>query len=220
MRVAIRTASAALAVAFGVLAGAAPAAAQAPAQSQTQAPPDQVRLGVQFADQLLSIIDLDALLAKQMTTTFAGPDGEIFKIEPKWRDYFLEGMSEEFKADHAAIVTILGRAFAKAFTADELKAGILVFRDPVMPRVMKALVAGQPAPTDAKPQAATLQAMGSPAGQSFLAKFSKIGPIMDGAKSDFIHVLIPGFFQRFGDKAMALERQRRQAEGLPLAAGG
>jgi hypothetical protein len=217
MRVAFKQSAAALAVAFGLVTGALPAAAQAPAPSQ--ASPEQVQLGIQFADQLLNIIDLDALLAKEMTNTFAGSNGEIFKIEPRWRDFFLEGMSEEFKADHAAIITILGRAFAKNFTADEMKAGILVFRDPVMPRVVRALMAGQPAPTDAKLQTATLQAMGTPAGQSFLAKFSNIGPIMDGAKNDFIRVLIPGFFQRFGDKAMALERQRRQVEGLPGVGG-
>jgi hypothetical protein len=226
MTASIRTGAVALAIAVGLLAGA-PASAQPQAQAQVQtqaqiqAPPspEQVRLGVQFAGQMLDVIDLNALMAKQMATTFAGQDGEIFKIEPKWRDLFLEGMTEEFKADHAAIVTVLGRAFAKAFTADELKVGVTLFSDPVMPRVMKALMAGQPAPADAKPQTATLQAMGTPAGRSFLAKFSNLGPIMDQAKSDFVHVLVPGFFQRFGDKAMVLERQRRQAEGLPAAGG-
>ena len=61
--------------------------------------------------------------------------------------------------------------------------------------------------------------MGTPAGQSFLKKFGNIGPIMDASKSELGHVLLPGFFQRFGDKAATLERQRRQAEGLPLAGG-
>jgi hypothetical protein len=208
----------ALAAVIG-LAAAQPALAQAQAPAQAQASPEQVRLGIQFADQMLNVIDLNALMAKQMATTFAGKDGEIFNIEPKWRDMFLEGMTEEFKADHAAIVTVLGRAFAKAFTTDELKVGLALFSDPVMPRVMKALLAGQPVPADAKPQTATLQLIGSPAGQTFLAKFGNLGPIMDGAKSDFVHVLVPGFFQRFGDKAMVLERQRRQAEGLPAAGG-
>jgi hypothetical protein len=40
---------------------------------------------------------------------------------------------------------------------------------------------------------------------------------MEGSKDDLVRVLVPGFFQRFGDKAAALERQRRQAEGVPAA---
>src|SRR6185312_8987785 len=99
MKASIRIGAAALAAAFGLW-----AAAPASAQAQAPAPPSagQVQLGIQFSDQLLGIIDMDALMAKQMTATFAGQDGEIFKVEPKWRDFFLEGMSEEFKADHAA----------------------------------------------------------------------------------------------------------------------
>src|SRR5437762_2520868 len=134
MRIRIAALGAAL-----VLAGAAPALAQAPS-------PAQVQLGVQFSDQMLSVLDFNAIMTKSMTDTIAGPGGEFVKTEPKWRDYFLEAMNEEISADHAAIVTTLGRAFAKSFTADELKVGLAVFHDPAMPVVMKAFTAGQPAP--------------------------------------------------------------------------
>jgi hypothetical protein len=92
-----------------------------------------------------------------------------------------------------------------------------VFHDPAMATVMKALSAGQPAPTGVNLQPATLQLMGGPAGRAFLAKFGNLEKLMEGSKNDLIHVLVPGFFQRFGDKAAAFERQRRQAEGLPAA---
>jgi hypothetical protein len=50
-------------------------------------------------------------------------------------------------------------------------------------------------------------------------KFGNIGATMNGGmKADLMRILVPGFFQRFGEKAVALERQRRQQEGLP--AGG
>jgi hypothetical protein len=217
MRASIRTGAAALAVAAGLLAGAPPASADVSAQAPPSA--EQVRLGMLFFDQMMSATDFNALVAKGITSNLAGPDGELMKIEPKWRDFVVEAMSEEMKADHAAIVTVMGRAFARNFTADELKVGIAVFRDPVMPKVMDAIMAGRPAPAGENLQTTTLQAMTTPAGQSFLKKFSNIGPVMDGAKSDLGRVLLPGFFQRFGDKAMAFERQRRQAEGLPAAGG-
>ncbi|MGZ3275192.1 MAG: hypothetical protein ACXU82_02640 [Caulobacteraceae bacterium] len=204
---------AALGVAL-VLTGAAP-----PALAQAPPSREQVQLGIAFCDQMLAVMDINAMMAKSMTASFAGPDGDFVKIEPKWRDYFLDAMNEEIKADHAAIVATMGRAFAKSFTAEELQVGIVVFRDPAMAGVMKALAAGQPAPADVKLQPATAQAMASPAGRSFAAKFAQIDAVMNGAKSDLVHVLIPGFFQRFGEKAGALERQRRQAEGIPAAGG-
>jgi len=217
MRASIRAGAAALAAAVGLLAGAPQASAQAPAQAPP--PAEQVQLGIQFAEAMLGAMDLNAIMAKQMTSSFAGPDAELFKIEPKWQDFVVEAMSDELKADHAAIVTVMGRAFAKTFTADELKVGQVVFRDPAMLTVMKALQAGQPAPAGVNLQPATIQAMSTPAGRSLSAKFSNIGPILDATKRDFARVLLPGFLQRFGEKAVALERQRRQAEGLPAAGG-
>ena len=210
MKVSIRSAAAALAVAFGLLASASSASAQAPPS------PEQLQLGMQFSEQMLAVMDLKALMAKSMTDSLGGANGEFLKIEPKWQDFFVDAMTEEFKADHLAIVTVMGRAFARSLTADELKVGIAVFRDPAMPVVMKAQAAGQPPPAGLTLQPATVQAMATPAGRSFATKFATLAPTMAGSKDDLIHVLIPGFFQRFGDKAVALERQRRQAEGLPL----
>jgi len=214
MRVSIRVGAAALAAAFSLLAGA-PALAQAPAGAPPSA--EQVRLGVQFAGQMLDVLDLNAIMARSLTTSLA--DGDFGKIEPRWKDFFVEAMGEEIKADHAAIVATMGRAFARNFTADELQAGLTVFRDPAMATVMRALSAGQPAPAGVNLQPATLQAMASPAGRGFQTKFGNLEKLMDSSKSDLIHVLVPGFFQRFGEKAVALERQRRQAEGLPAAGG-
>ena len=206
------------ALALGLVAGTSPVLAQTPApEPAAQVSPEQVRLGVQFAEQMLGVMDINAILSKEMTGSFAGANGEIFQIEPKWRDFFLEAMSDEFRTDHVAIVTVLGRGFAKTFTADELKVGILVFRDPAMPVVMKALLAGQSPPTGLALQPATMQAITTPAGRSFGTKLTAAGPTLAGAKNDLIHILMPGFFQHFADKAVALERQRRLAEGLPPA---
>jgi hypothetical protein len=217
MRTSIRSGAAALAVTLGILAG----APTVSAQTSTGTPPsaDQVRLGVQFSEQMLSVMDLNTLFAKSMTASMGGAGGDLLKIEPKWQGFFVEAMTDEFKADHAAIVTVMGRAFARSFTADELKVGVAVFRDPAMPTVMKAIAAGQPPPTGLNLLPATGQIMTTPAGQSFVTKFAQLAPTMAGSKDELIHVLLPGFFQRFGEKAAALERQRRQAEGLPAAGG-
>jgi hypothetical protein len=217
MRASIRAGAAAFVVAIGLLAGAPPVSAQSSAQTPPSA--EQVRLGIQFSEEMLGAMDLDTLFAKSMTASMGGSGGELLKIEPKWQDMFVEAMTDEFKADHAAIVTVMGRAFARNFTADELKVGVAVFRDPAMPVLMKALAAGQPAPTGLTLQPASAQAMATPAGQSFVSKFGAQAPTLAGSKDDLIHVLLPGFFKRFGDKAIALERQRRQAEGLPAAGG-
>ena len=163
MKAWLKLGAAALAVAVGLLAGTPPASAQASAQTPPSA--EQVRLGVQFSEQMLGAVDLNALLAKSMTASMGGPGGEFLRIEPKWQDFFVEAMTEEFRADHAAIVTVMGRAFARNFTADELKVGLTLFRDPVMPVVMKALAAGQPPPTGLTLQPATNQAIATPAGQ-------------------------------------------------------
>jgi hypothetical protein len=204
---------AALGLALALAWGAPPASAQAPASAPPS--PEQLQLGVQFSEQMLAVMDLKALMAKSMTDSLGGPNGDLLKIEPKWQDFFVDAMTEEFTADHAAIVTVMGRAFARNLTADELKVGIAVFRDPAMPVVMKAQAAGQPPPTGLALQPETLQAMATPAGRSFVTKFAPLAPTMAGSRDDLIHVLIPGFFKRFGDKAVALERQRRQAAGLP-----
>ncbi len=217
MRVSLKMGAAALSVALGLLASAPPASAQASAATQPSA--EQVRLGIQFSEQMLSAMDLKTLLAKSMTASLGGQDGEFLKIEPKWQDFFVEAMAEEFQADHAAIVTVMGRAFAKNLTADELQVGLTVFRDPAMPVVMRAMTTGQSPPAGLTLQPATAQAMATPAGRSFSAKFANLAPTLAGSKSDLVRVLVPGFFQRFGDKAAALERQRRQTEGLPAAGG-
>jgi hypothetical protein len=221
MRVSIRTVALPITIAIGLMAGSPPALAQASAQGSAQAPPsaEQVRLGIQFSEQMLSVVDFKGLLTQQMTASLAGKDGEIFKAEPKWRDFVIEAMNDEFTADHAAIVAVMGRALARNFSADELQVGLAVFRDPAMPVAMKAMQAGQPAPPGVNLQTATLQALTTPAGRSFAAKFSNIAPLLEGAKDDLARVLIPGFFQRFGEKAVALERQRRKAEGLPPVGG-
>jgi hypothetical protein len=217
MRAWLKLGATALTAAIGLLAW----APQASAQPATEAPPsaEHARLGVQFSEQMLSVMDLNALFAKSMTASMGGAGGDLLKIEPKWQDFFVEAMTDEFKADHAAIVTVMGRAFARSLTADELKVGVLVFRDPAMATVMKALAAGQPPPSGLTLQPATNQAMATPAGQSFVSKFGSLAPTMAGSKDELIHVLLPGFFQRFGEKAAALERQRRQAVGLPLVGG-
>jgi hypothetical protein len=225
MPTSVRTGAAALAVVVGLMAGAPQAWAQASAavsgQVSGQPPPsaEQVRLGMQLFEQMMIAMDFNALVTKGLTSGLAGPDGDFTRMEPKWRDFAIDAMNEEIKADHAALVTVMGRVFARNFSADELTVGLQVFRDPAMPVVMKALSAGQSAPAGVTLQTATLRALATPAGQSFAKKFGNIKPVMDGAQNDLAHVLLPGFFQRFADKAVALEGQRRQAEGLPAAGG-
>jgi hypothetical protein len=219
MKTSVRTGGAALALAVGLLLATAPARAQAQAPAAAQPTAEQVRLGVEFSEQMLGVMDLKALFAKSMTAPLGGSGGEMLRIEPKWQDFFVEAMTDEFRADHAAIVAVMGRAFARTFTADELKVGVSIFRDPAMSVVMKALAAGQPPPTALSLQPSTNQLMATPAGRSFVAKFGAQSSTLAGSKDDLVRVLMPGFFQRFGDKAMALERQRRQAEGLPQAGG-
>ena len=81
---------------------------------------------MQFAEQMLAVMDLNAIMARSLTASMA--EGDFGKIEPRWRDFFVEAMGEEIKADHAAIAATLGRAFARSFTAEELNAGIVVFQ--------------------------------------------------------------------------------------------
>jgi len=217
MTVAIRTGAAALAIAFGLMAATPPAAAQAPAQAAPSA--EQIRLGIQLSEEMLSVIKLDTVMGEAMAKTMpGGAGGDMLKVEPKWKDFLVEAMTEEVRADHEVIVAMLGRELAQRCTADELKAGAVLFRDPAIPVVFAAVLKGQTPPSDLKPQPETAKAIATPAGQSFSSKLSGLGTFFADPESGFGRALLPGFFKRFGDKAVAYERQRRLAEGLP--AGG
>jgi hypothetical protein len=212
----LKSGAAALAIAAGLLTTVPPA--KAAVSTATPPAPDQVRLGIQLSEEMLSVLKLEDVMSAAMAKAIPGAGGGLFTAEPKWKDFMVEAMTEEVRADHEVIVTMLGRELARQCTADELKAGAVLFRDPAMPVVFDAAMRGAQPPSDLKPQPETMKALSTPAGQSFTAKLGNLGTFFSNPESNFSRALLPGFLKRFGDKAVALERQRRLAEGLP--AGG
>jgi len=216
MSTSFRMGAAALAAALGLMAGSAQASVEAPAQGPPSA--EQVQLSLQLSEEMLGVIKFENVVGAAMAKSLPVAGDDVLGAEPKWKGFMVDAMTEELRADREVIVAMLGRELAKQCTADELRVGVVLFRDPSIPQVFDAAMKGEKPPASLRPQAETMKALATPAGQSFAAKLGGLGTFFSDPHSEFSRAMLPGFIRRFGDKAVAYERQRRLAAGLP--AGG
>lgn len=136
-----------------------------------------------------------------------------FPQRPEWKGFFAQALVEEFDADRPLIEQIVGDTIAQQVTAEELQAGIVMFRGAAgddLARIVAATVRRQKAPPPGPElDAAYRQLRSDPAGRRFADKLGQMDKLLKGATGDVVVALIPGVMRRFGEKAEAGERARR-----------
>jgi hypothetical protein len=190
------------------LAIAAPRAVQAatnPVAVNTDAQREQVAIA--FVDEFFATAGY-----KPLQDAFAGALGAWYfaNLRPEWRTALNEAASEELDADRPTVDAIMARQLAKDMTLDELQAGLVIIRDPAMAAALKANLGHAPSSNALPPlQLDAQRAAVSPAGQSFGRKFDRFDELMSPVKPDLTFAVMPGVLRRFGEKAEAVEAQKR-----------
>jgi hypothetical protein len=168
------------------------------------APSDQ--LGRQVAHELFTAVNMPALVRQGALSNSSGLEA-FAKVRPEWKPLIVEALDETVTEDQPALEGVLGRALAKTMTADELAAGLTVFRDP---QARAAIAAATRHENVGAPSCSQdcLRAMGTPAGMGFMQKMrTAFGP---EAQAEMMAVVVPDMFIRFGQKAKAAEAKRAQ----------
>jgi hypothetical protein len=178
---------------------------QAPAVSAPSA--EAEALGVEATHILYQEVDFRALAQGKM-----GDIDHIFddiKDRPDWPRFMREAALEEMDQLRPTMERAVGKAFAKYFTLEELRAGVSFLRGPGGPglaHVVAETAAGRPAPTMAPEVKSELEKLARrPAGHAFLEKFSKMDALMASVTPEVTPPLILGLLRRFTDKAQAAE---------------
>lgn len=166
------------------------------------------RLGQEMSSIIFDAINFRDVMVK-------GVAGELGSMEdlaqgrPEWPGLLQQAIIEEFDHDMPAIKAMLGRGFARHFTVEELRAGVVILADPGLQQIMKAAATDSPPPTPEPMMSRKVERLAqTPAGSSFLEKFGNIDAMLEGLSSELIVEVIPGTFRRFADKADALEAAR------------
>ncbi len=181
--------------------GLAPQAARA--QGET---PDA--LGVSIVHSLFSAVDLKALITKSLENMPASL-GELLKARPAWGPLMTETMGDEFVNDRPEIEALIGHRLAVILSPDELRTGAQIMADPGILSLVAAASGATTSGGAAVPSAAAIRLAQTPAGQSFVAKLGKQDTLMDPATTrEMIAIILPGWFQRFGKQAAALEHAK------------
>lgn len=163
--------------------------------------------------QELSVIIFDAINFRDVmikgATSELGSMKDLAEGRPEWPGLLQEAIIEEFDHDMPEIKAMLGRGFARHFTVEELRAGVVILADPGLQQIMKAAAVQAPLPSPEPRMSRKVEQLAqTPAGRSFLEKFGNIDSMLDGLSRDLIVEVIPGTFRRFADKADALEAAR------------
>jgi hypothetical protein len=187
--------------------------AAAPAPAQAQRPAAQP-LPAQLAARLLDFIDYKAGVRARMTGSTLPP--ELIAVRPEWEGLWKQAMTEELDHDMPTVESMVGQALVKTFTDDEMKAGMQIVADPALKAIYLAAQNGAkpPSVTVAK---ATDDLMNTPSGSSFIAKLQKIDDVMAPVQVEVMATVMPGVMKRFGEKADAVEVQKRSAAGYAAA---
>ncbi|MDP2258785.1 MAG: hypothetical protein Q8J89_03600 [Caulobacter sp.] len=166
------------------------------------------RLGQEMSSIIFDAINFRDVMIKGAASEL-GSMKDLAEGRPEWPGLLQESIVEEFDHDMPAIKAMLGRGFARHFTVEELRAGVVILADPGLQQIMKAAAANSPPPTPEPTMSKKVERLSqTPAGRSFLEKFGNIDGMLEGLSRDLIVEIIPGTFRRFADKADALEAAR------------
>ncbi|MDB5418402.1 MAG: hypothetical protein JWP50_1821 [Phenylobacterium sp.] len=176
----------------------------APSGAALAQPTDTEALGRQVAHELFTAVNMDDLI-RQGFSASNGLDA-FSKVRPEWKALLLQAMDEAVARDEPGLEDLLGRSLAKGMTAEELSAGLTVFRDPQARAAIAAASRHEPAPATQTCGAACMRAIGSPAGRGFMVKMQKA--FGAEVQTEMIALVAPDVFIRFGEKAKAAEAKR------------
>lgn len=189
----------------------APMAAPAPALARAASPMAAPAAGPQanaaeIADIMFRVIDFRTVLSKSIRDEMAGDP--TFNLRPEWPGLLTDALVEEFDHDRPVLVGLFAKLMVQNFTAEELRQGVIMMRDPEAQRVFAAGAAqtdieGEPVFGKDFERAASTSA-----GASFMTKLGKLDTMMGDIENDFIVELLPGMLRRFGEKAEAAEAAR------------
>lgn len=168
--------------------------------------PESQALGEELANEMFGMIDFKSEVAKSLAAEGGLAEFDVFR--KGWGDLMGLAITEEFDADLPKVNKMFGRAFGQAFTTEELRVGLMTFRDPAVRENFKAGAEKRAPRTGLKPSRAAVKAMESPAGRSFYAKMDDFDKLMAGMESELIVEILPGALRRFADKAEAAEAAR------------
>jgi hypothetical protein len=174
---------------------------------------DGRQLGREIAHKVMSAVSTDAMV--QSASGSLGFLARDFPQRPEWKGFFLDALVQEFDADRPLIEEILGDGIAKTMTAEELRAGVVMFRGAAGDEVSQMIGANlrhETPPPPTKDLAAAYRKLASdPAGRSFAQKLGQADKLMKELTPDVVVALLPGIMRRFGERAEAAERARRAA---------
>jgi hypothetical protein len=171
-------------------------------------------LQLQMADKLLDFIDFKAQVRLGMETSTL-PDA-LLDTRPDWKPLFKAAVAEELDHDMPVIDSMVGKSLADTFSDDEIRIGLKIISDPNLRLVYLAAQNGG-RPPEVQIAKATEDALASPAGQAFANKLQTVNTVFQPLLVEVTATVVPGALRRFGEKAEALEVQKRAAAGYAPA---
>jgi hypothetical protein len=182
--------------------------------SATRASAAVTPLQAQMAEKMLEFIDFKTQVQLGMEASTL-PQA-LLSTRPDWTPLFKAAIGEEVDHDMPVIDSMVGQALGKTFTDAELQVGLKIVSDPNLRRIYIAAQNGG-RPPDVEIAKATEDALATPAGQSFASKLQTINDTFQPLLVDVTATLVPGVLRRFGEKAEAIEVQKRAAAGYAPA---
>ncbi|HEX4183419.1 MAG TPA: DUF2059 domain-containing protein [Caulobacteraceae bacterium] len=174
-------------------------------------PSEAQRLSRSVAHDLISALDLKAMLMQSEPSLEHSFDS--FNARPEWPGLMRVAAHETFDSDLPAIEQMFAGALAQRFTVGELQAAVAFFKSPGGEYALAVVAAqsrNQAAPPISVLQKQSMRAFARNAdGASFIHKFADLNAIMPSLEQDFIALIMPDLLIRFGEKAKAAEAARQ-----------
>ena len=196
--------------ALGVWMSCLPAAWAAPVSADAQ------RDATAVAHAIFQAVDMQTVLLRSIQENF--DDTRMQMPRPEWNALFKQAFTAELARHMPDMEASFGRTIAGNYADVELRAGAAFFRSRPGLHILsnlKAKASGA-ATTDLTPeeQAELRTSAKDPALSGFMAKFGKGMQIDPSATQDFIALILPDVFIRFGMAAKEAEA-RRSASPAP-----
>lgn len=171
-------------------------------------------LQAQMAQKMLDFIDFKAQVQAGMENSTLPP--ALLDTRPEWKTLFRAAIAEELDHDMPVIDSMVGQALGATFTDDEIKVGLTIVSDPNLRLIYLAAQNGV-RPPEVQIGKAAEDALATPAGQSFANKLQTINGVFQPLLVEVTATVVPGALRRFGEKAEAVEVQKRAAAGYAPA---
>jgi hypothetical protein len=162
------------------------------------------QLALMVTQDLFGAMNIEKLMTDGAKSSFRSFDN----LQPGWGDMAAAALEEEVRAN-PPFQPVVARRVAAIFTTEELRAGHTILSDPVMQEIFAAAASGRQVAE--KPCGAPcMAALGQPAGEAFMRKFSDTDRWLGKeAQNEVVVAMMPGFLRRLADKIEARARTSR-----------